>query len=176
MPPPVLNGTLNDTLGLELTAEGNLIVMSPAGGEISDQEAEITFHLRGWTKRDGTGKSFSSSAGFTLLNGATRSPDASWVARSRWEALKRDQRQKYPPLCPDFVIALRSPSDRLHVLQLKMQEWIENGARLGWLIDPDAKRVYVYRPDAPVQQLNDPETVSGEPVLPGFTLDLREVW
>ena len=143
---------------------------------MSDRNAEITFQLRGWTKRDGTGKSFDSSGGFELPNGAKLSPDASWVALSRWQALSPEERRTYPPLCPDFVIELRSPSDRLSVVQRKMREWIANGLRLGWLIDPLSKRVEVYRPDTLVQRLDGPESVSADPELPGFVLDLREIW
>ncbi len=167
---------LNRDLRLEMTAEGDLIVMPPAGGESSDRNAEITMQLRLWAKQDGTGATFDSSGGFVLSNGAIRSPDASWVERSRLDALTDEQRRKFLPLCPDFVVELRSPTDSLSVLQDKMQEYLDNGARLGWLIDPEDRRVYVYRPGAPVQRLEAPEKVSGDPVLPGFVLDLREVW
>jgi Uma2 family endonuclease len=129
-----------------------------------------------WAKSNGTGVAFGSSTGFTLLNGAVRSPDASWVERSRLEALTAEQRKKFAPLCPDFVIELRSPTDRLNVVQDKMQEYMENGAQLGWLIDSDHKRVYVYGPDATAQVLENPQAISGEPILPGFVLDLREIW
>lgn len=167
---------LNRDLRLELTAEGELVVMTPTGGESSEQNGELTFQLVGWTKRSGAGRAFESSGGFVLPNGAIRSPDASWVANSRLQALNPEQRKKYLPLCPDFVVELRSPSDRLSVVQEKMQEYVENGARLGLLLDPTLKRVHVYRPDELVRILENPEAVSGEPVLPGFVLDLREVW
>nr|MBA2277271.1 Uma2 family endonuclease [Chloroflexia bacterium] len=132
--------------------------------------------LRGWAKRDGTGVSYDSSGGFTLPNGATLAPDASWVRRSRLETLSAEDIEKYLPLCPDFVIELRSPSDQLRTVRHKMREWIDNGARLGWLIEPFSKRVEIFRPDAPVQRLDAPAMVSGDPVLPGFELEMREIW
>ncbi len=167
---------LNRDLRMELTTEGDLIVMPPAGGESSQRNAEITIQLGSWAKHDGTGATFDSSGGFRLPNGAVRSPDASWVERTRLAALTDEQRRKFLPLCPEFVVELRSPSDSLNVLQGKMQEYLENGAKLGWLIDPENKRVYVYRPGEPVRELKNPESVSGDPVLPGFVLDLREIW
>jgi Uma2 family endonuclease len=167
---------INRDLRMELTAEGELIVMPPARSESSDQNAEITMQLRMWAKRDGTGRTFDSSGGFTLPNGAVRSPDASWVERSKWEALTNEQRKKFVPLCPDFVIELRSPTDSLSVLRDKMQEYLDNGAELGWLIDPEQKRVYVYRPRSEAEELHNPEKIPGDPVLSGFTLDLREIW
>lgn len=168
--------SLNRDLRLELTAKGELIVMPPTGWETGNQNSEVNMQLRLWTKRDRTGAASDSSTGFVLPNGAIRSPDASWVEGSRLEALSAEQRRKFAPLCPDFVIELRSPSDSLSVAQAKMREYVENGARLGWLLDPAQKRVYVYRPETPVQQLENPEKVSGDPVLPGFVLDLREIW
>jgi Uma2 family endonuclease len=168
--------SLNDDLRLELTAKGELIVMTPAGGESGRRNFELTLQLGTWTKRDGTGVAFDSSAGFTLPNGAIRAPDASWIERSRYEALTPEQREKYPPLCPDFIIELRSPSDRLSTLQEKMAEYVENGARLGLLLDPTRKRVYVYKPGEPVRELADPEEVPADPVLLGFVLKPREVW
>jgi len=167
---------INRDLRMELTAEGELIVMPPAGSESSDQNAEITMQLRMWAKRDGTGRTFDSSGGFTLPNGAVRSPDASWVERSKWEALTNEQRKKFVPLWPDFVIGLHSPTDSLSVLRDKMQEYLDNGARLGWLIDPEQKRVYVYRPRSEAEELHNPEKIPGDPILSGFTLDLREIW
>lgn len=168
--------SLNDDLRLELTAEGELIVMTPAGGESGRRNVELAVQLGTWTKRDGAGIAFDSSTGFTLPNGAIRAPDASWVERSRYEALTPEQREKYPSLCPDFVVELRSPSDRLGILREKMVEYMENGARLGLLLDPAGKRVYVYKPKEPVRELADPEEVSADPVLPGFVLKPREVW
>lgn len=167
---------LNRDLRMELTAKGDLVVMPPAGGESSQRNAEITMQLGSWAKRDGTGATFDSSGGFVLPNGAVRSPDASWVERSRLAMLTDEQRKKFLPLCPDFVIELRSPSDSLRFLQDKMREYIENGAKLGWIIDPESRRVYVYNPDGSIRELEAPETLSGDPVLTGFVLDLREIW
>jgi Uma2 family endonuclease len=125
---------------------------------------------------EGTGVGFDSSTGFTLPNGAKRSPDLAWVKRSRWEALTQQQREQFPPLCPDFVLELRSLSDAVATVQAKMQEYLDNGAQLGWLIDPTGKKVYVYHPQAPVECLDNPRTVSGDPLLPGFVLELGRVW
>lgn len=168
--------SLNKDLRMERTEEGELIVMPPTGGDTSNRNAEITMQLRLWAKRDGTGETFDSSGGFHLPNGAVRSPDASWVERSRLDALTAEQREKFIPLCPDFVIELRSPSDSLNVTENKMQEYIDNGAKLGWLVDPEQKRAHIHRPDTPAQKLDAPEKLSADPILPGFTLDLREIW
>jgi Uma2 family endonuclease len=168
--------SLNDDLRLELTAEGELLIMPPAGGESSASNAQVTRHLGNWAAEDGTGVVFDSSGGFRLPNGAVLSPDASWVPRARLDGLTREQRAKYLPLCPDFVVEIRSPSDALAALHAKLREYVEQGCRLGWLLDPPSRRVFVYRPDAPVETLEDPETVAGDPVLPGFVLDLRTVW
>jgi len=167
---------INRDLRIERSAKGELIVMPPTGGETSERNAEITMQLRLWAKRDGTGTTFDSSCGFILPNKAVRSPDAAWIEKSRLATLTAEQRKKFIPLCPDFVLELRSPTDSLSVLQDKMQEYLTNGAKLGWLIEPEYKRVYIYRPQAPVEQLEGPEALSGDPVLPGFVLDLRELW
>ncbi len=166
----------NDHLRLERSKEGDLIIMMPSGGETGSNNARLTRWLGNWAEEDGTGKYFDSSTGFILPNGAERSPDAAWVRKARWEALSVRARRKFAPLCPDFVVELRSYTDRLKPLQAKMEEYIENGAQLGWLIDPYKRRVYVYRPDAPVQRLDAPETVSGEPLLPGFVLPVAQLW
>ena len=166
---------LNRELRIERTAQGGLVIMAPAGGDSSDKNAEITMQLRLWAKRDGTGRTFDSSGGFLLPNGATRSPDASWVSHDRLAALTAEERAKFLPLCPDFVIELRSPMDGLSALQDKMREYMENGAQLGWLIDPLGSQVFVYRPGAPVERLKGPESVSADPVLPGFRLELAEL-
>lgn len=167
--------SLNRDLRLEMTAEGELIVMNPTGGWSSRRNFELATQFGAWVKQDGSGTAFDSSGGFVLPNGAIRSPDVSWVRNSRLEALSAEEREKYLPLCPEFVIESLSPSDRLSVVREKMVEYIENGARLGWLIDPQQRRVYVYRPGELVRQLRDPRKVSGEPALPGFVLDLGEV-
>jgi Uma2 family endonuclease len=166
----------NHKLRAELTKEGEVIIMPPTGFETSDKNSEINLQLRLWAKKDKTGIATESNAGFILPNGATRSPDAAWTKKDRLEKFTAKERQKFLPLCPDFVIELRSASDTLKDLQEKMEEYIENGARLGWLIDPQNKRVYVYRPNAEIKILENPETVSGEGILKGFELDLKEIW
>ncbi len=167
---------LNRELRIERTAQGELLIMPPTGWETSEYNAEICMQLRQWAKREGTGTTTDSSGGFILPNTAVRSPDAAWIRHDRLATLTAEQRKKFLPLCPDFVLELRSPTDSLSVLQDKMQEYMENGAQLGWLIDPVRRQVFIYRPDLPVEQLEKPDSVSGEPLLPGFRLDLREIW
>ncbi len=163
-------------LRLELTSTGELIVMPPTGSETGRRNADLTYQLVAWTKKDGSGICLGSSAGFALPNGAIRSPDASWIKRERTELLTKEQKERFGPFCPDFVIELRSPSDRLTQVCDKMVEYLANGASLGWLIDPFERRVHVYQPDREVVVLEDPLTVSGEPLLPEFTLNLSELW
>ena len=167
---------LNRDLRIERTAEGDLEIMPPTGGETGSRNFKIALQLGTWTEQDGTGVAFDSSTGFRLPNGATRSPDAAWVRRERLADLTADQKQKFLPLCPDFVVELRSPTDSLPLLQDKMREYVENGARLGWLLDPTEHRVYVYRPGSEVEQLDGVYSLSGETELPEFTMDLRKVW
>jgi Uma2 family endonuclease len=167
--------SLNRDLRFERNARGELIVMPPTGTETGDRDSEINMQLRLWAKRDGRGKAFGSSTGFRLPNGAVRSPDASWVSKKRLEALSEEELQKFAPLCPEFVVELRSPSDSLKVSQEKMEEYIANGAELGWLLDPEVRRVYVYTPNG-VTELDNPGTLSGDPLLEEFVLDLTEVW
>lgn len=167
---------INGNLQLERNAQGELIVMPPAGGESSRRNAEIVIQLGIWTKRNGEGVIFDSSGGFRLADGAVLAPDASWVRRARLENISPEERKKFIPLCPDFVIELRSQSDSLSVAKAKMQEYIDNGAQLGWLIDPQQERAYVYRPQRAIEELKKPATMSGDPELPGFQLDLREIW
>ncbi len=150
--------------------------MPPAGSETGRRNNKLAVRVGTWAEADGTGVAFDSSAGFILPNGAIRSPDASWVKKERWEALSKNQQEGFAPLCPDFVVELRSPTDRLVDLHSKMQEYIDNGAHLGWLIDPIDKRAYVYRPGQPVESLDNPATLSGDPVLPGFVLPVHELW
>jgi Uma2 family endonuclease len=166
----------NRDFRFELTAQQELIIMPPAGSETGHRNSKLNLRLAAWAEGDKTGLTFDSSAGFTLPNGAIRSPDASWVKKERWETLSQEQREEFSPLCPDFVIELRSPSDRLSEVQAKMQEYIENGARLGWLLDPQDKRVSIYRPNQPVEILDNPAELQGDPILPGFVLHVREVW
>ena len=166
----------NPELRIERTAEGDLIVMTPAGWASGHRSAEIVAALRDWAARDGTGLASDSSAGYVLPDGAMRSPDASWVLRSRLAGISAEAKERFLPLCPDFVVELRSPSDRLPDLQAKMEEYRDNGARLGWLIDPQERRVHEYRPGRPTEVLDDPTEVSGDPELPGFVLDLAPIW
>jgi Uma2 family endonuclease len=167
---------LNRDWRIEYTAQGELIVMPPTGAESGSQNAEITFQVQLWTRGDQTGVAFDSSTGFKLPNGASRSPDAAWVRRSRLTGMTREQKQKFLPLCPDFAIELRSPTDNLRAVLAKMQEYIDNGTQLGWLIDPLTRRVHVYLPQRPPEILEAPSSVSADPVLPGFVLDLRKIW
>jgi Uma2 family endonuclease len=150
--------------------------MSPTGGKSGAQNFYLTTSFGRWVETDGTGKGFDSSTEFSLPNGANRMPDVSWVRLERWNALSDDERKQFPPLCPDFVIELRSPSDRLNELRNKMAEYMANGAQLGWLIDPFDKQIYVYRLNAAVETMDDPHEISGEPLLPGFTLDVQALW
>ncbi len=165
----------NRDLQFERTASGELLIMPPTGGETGNRNIELSYQLQSWSRQNNLGKAFDSSGGFKLPNGADRSPDASWVRRERWEALTPEQREKFLPLCPDFAVELRSPSDSLKKIQEKMQEYIDNGARLGWLIDRKNKRVEIYRPGRDVEILENPATLSGEDVLPGFVLDLTPI-
>lgn len=163
-------------LRMELTAQGELLIMPPTGGGSSRRNIKITTQLEIWSERDGSGIALESNCCYRLPDGAEYAPDASWVEMSRWEALGPDQQEKFPPLCPDFVVELLSPTDRLSKTQQKMREYIENGARLGWLIDPRTRRVEIYRPSRDVEVLDDPSWVSGEDVLLGFNLDLTKIW
>ena len=167
----------NRDLRLERTATGELIVNPPIGGETGNRNFSLTTQFGVWVEaNDSLGKGFGSSTGFELPNGADRSPDLSWVRQERWEALAPEQREGFIPLCPDFVVELRSKTDSLKKLQAKMQEYRSNGAQLGWLIDPKNKRVEIYRPGQEVEILEEPSTLSGEDVLPGFTLTLKRIW
>jgi Uma2 family endonuclease len=166
----------NPDLRIERLASGEVVIMAPAHSRTGFQNIRIATQLDNWAIKNGQGFAFDSSTGFDLPNGANRAPDASWVLKSRIDALNPEDRKGYLPLSPDFVVELRSSSDRLADLQDKVQEYIDNGTRLGWLIDPLTRQVLVYRPGAGVQTLADPATVSGDPELPGFQLDLTPVW
>lgn len=166
----------NRDLRLEMTAQGELIIMPPTGGETGKRNSDINLDLALWNRQNKLGIVFDSSTGFILPNGAKRSPDAAWIPIEKWNALTSEQKQKFLPLCPDFVIELRSPTDNLKTLQAKMQEYIENGTRLGWLINPQDKQVEVYRQNQEVELLNFPNSLSGESVLPGFILNLELIW
>ena len=167
---------LNHDFRIERNAGGELVIMPPTGSETDQHNFDIIVQLGIWTKQDGTGVGFGSSGGFTLPNGAVRSPDAAWIKRDRWEAIPAELRKKFAPICPEFVIELRSESDNLQILQDKMQEYIDNGTQLGWLIDRKQRRVFIYRPNIVVEVLDNPKTLYGEPLLPGFVLDLSQVW
>ena len=166
----------NGDLRLELTAERELIIMPPVASEGGLQELELALQVGIWAKQEGTGRAFSPNAGFTLPNGAVRAPDVSWIPLSRWEALSDADRRGFAKICPDFVVELRSESDSLAEVQRKMEEYTGNGSRMGLLIDPQNRRVHVYRPGQPAEILEEPTAVSADPVLPGFTLDLSAIW
>lgn len=167
---------LNRDWRIERTAEGELVVMPPTGWQTGNYNIRVSAALLAWADQDGSGVATDSSTGFDLPNGATRSPDAAWVKRTRLATLTNEQKAKFLPLCPDFVIELRSPSDNLKTLQNKVQEYIDNGAQLGWLIDPVDRRVYVYRSGIMAECLENPATIIGDPELPGFVLDLAGIW
>lgn len=162
----------NRDLQLERNARGELIIVSPVGGEGGSQEAGLITDVELWNRQARLGKVFSSSTIFHLPNSADRSPDVAWVRSQRWEALTQEQREKFPPLCPDFVIELRSRTDSLIPLQDKMQEYLDNGLRLGWLINPQDRQVEIYRLEQPVEVVSLPAVLSGEGILPGFELRL----
>ncbi|MGB7441987.1 MAG: Uma2 family endonuclease [Coleofasciculaceae cyanobacterium] len=167
----------NRDLRLERTAQGELIVNPPTGWQTGERNCNISGELYLWWRNAGEpGKVFDSSTGFILPNGATRAPDASWVSQERWQMLTREQKGTFANICPDFVVELRSSSDSLKSLQEKLREYIDNGARLGWLIDPQHRRVEIYRQGLAVEMLENPAELSGEEVLPDFMLNLRRVW
>jgi Uma2 family endonuclease len=162
---------VNRDLRLERTAEGQLIIMPPTGWETGNRNSKLNQRLGNWADKDGRGLVFDSSTGFILPNGATRSPDAAWVKRERLEALRPDP-NRFLPLCPDFAVELRSASDDLNPVRVKMQEYLENGMQLGWLLNPYDQQVEIYRAGQSVEVLNSPTELSGETVLPGFVLQL----
>ena len=166
---------LNRDLRIEMTSRGEVIIMSPVGSEGGSRNFRLTTRFGAWAEADGAGVGFDSSTGFKLPNGARRSPDLSWIRRDRWEAVPKKLRRVFAPICPDFVVELRSETDSLERLQEKMKEYLRNGAQLGWLIDPLEKKVHIYRPKAPVEILDRPRSVSGEPLLKGLVLDLRGI-
>jgi Uma2 family endonuclease len=166
----------NRDLRIERTKEGNVIIMPPAYSETGRKNFNLAVDFGIWARQDKTGIGFDSSTGFTLPNGATRSPDVSWIRLERWNTLPKEKRKKFAKIAPDFVIELRSETDRLRDLQKKMREYTENGVLLGWLIDPQNKRVHIYRPQTETKVLENPKEVSGEPFLKGFILNLKEIW
>lgn len=165
----------NPEVKLERTSIGELIVMPPTGGETGNRNIELAFQLQAWSRQNKLGVAFDSSTMFQLPNGAYRSPDAAWIGLERWEALTPEGREAFPPLCPDFIVELRSPSDSLRSLQDKMQEYIDNGARLGWLINPQSQQVEIYRPCLEKEVLLAPTSLSGEQLLPRFVLNLKGI-
>ena len=166
----------NRKLRAELTKEGDVIIMPPTGFRTGIKNSDINLQLGLWAKNNRMGKVTDSNAGFVLPNGATYAPDATWTDKKRLEKFSAEELEKFLPLCPDFVIELRSRSDSLKELQEKMQDYIDNGTSLGWLIDPKNKQIFIYRPDKEMEVLRHPKTVSGEDVLVGFELDLSEIW
>ena len=167
---------VNRDLRLERTATGELIVMAPTGSETGNRNQDMSGQLWLWNRQTKLGVVFDSSSGFKLPNGADRSPDASWVKLERWQTLTAKEREGFAPICPDFVVELRSKSDNMEPLREKMREYMANKARLGWLIDRKNQKVEIYRPNRDVEILDNPNTLSGEDILPGFVLDLTDVW
>jgi Uma2 family endonuclease len=163
----------NRDVPLERSPRGELIIVSPVGGESGNQEARLIIKVGVWNEQTGLGVVFSSSTIFSLPDQGDRSPDVAWVRRDRWDALTPDQRETFPPICPDFLIELRPRTDRLKPLQEKMQEYLDSGLRLGWLINPQDQQVEIYRPEQPVEVVAMPAVLSGEAVLPGFRLDVE---
>ena len=159
----------------EANSQGDLIIMPPTGSDTGKRNFDIIVQLGIWNKKFKLGVAFDSSTGFTLSNGAKRSPDASWIKLDRWNSLTKEEQEKFAPICPDFVIELRSKTDLLKTLQEKMQEYIDNGASLGWLIDRQNQKVEIYRVNKSVETLTSPSSLSGENILPNFTLDLTEI-
>jgi Uma2 family endonuclease len=166
----------NRDLHLERTATGQLIIMPPTGGTTGKKNIELEGQLWLWNRQNKLGIVFNSSTAFHLPNGADRSPDAAWVLKERWDNLTPEQQDSFPPLCPDFVIELRSKTDNMETLREKMQEYLDNGLRLGWLIDPKNRIVEIYRQGQVVEVLHRPVSLSGEDVLPRFVMELEELW
>ncbi|NET43758.1 Uma2 family endonuclease [Okeania sp. SIO2B3] len=166
----------NQDLRFERNAKGDLIIMSPAGAETGNRNGRLTQQLFNWADRNKLGIPFDSSASFNLPNGANRSPDASWIPIEKWNNLTPEQRTKFLPLCPDFLVELMSPSDSLSDARKKMKEYLENGMKLGWLINPKNQQVEIYRAGKELEILNSPKTLSGENILPGFILDMTIIW
>ena len=166
----------NRDLHIERAATGEVVIMPPAFSDTGNRNNKISYQLTQWAEENGTGETFDSSAGFTLPNGAIRSPDVAWIRLERWNALTDQQKALFAPICPDFVIELRSASDRLDILQSKLQEYIDNGAQLGFLIDRKARTVHLYRPDQLPEILEDPAEVSASPELPGLSLKMEKIW
>ena len=166
----------NKSMRIEMEQSGEIIIMPPTGSETGGKNFNLIVKFGIWVEKDATGKGFDSSTGFILPNGAKRSPDLSWIKLDKWNAISKAKRKKFAPVCPDFVVELRSETDSLPKLQEKMREYIENGASLGWLLDATKRKIYVYRQNAQVEVLTNPAQISGEPLFAGFTLSLKEIW
>lgn len=166
----------NPDLRIERSSKGDILIMPPTGAETGSRNFDLNVEFGIWVKTNGTGKGFDSSTGFILPNGATRSPDLAWIRKERWEALPKEERRTFPSLCPDFVVELVSESDMLAPVQDKMVEYIANGAQLGWLLDPFKRQVHIYQANGEVEVLDDPQTVSGDPLLAGFIFDTQSLW
>ncbi|MBC6420045.1 MAG: Uma2 family endonuclease, partial [Prochloron sp. SP5CPC1] len=167
---------LNRDYPMERTSFGEIIIMSPTGSETGNRNFDLIGQLAIWVRKDGTGIGFDSSTGFTLPNGAVRSSDAAWMKLEKWNSITESEKVKFAPLCPDFVVELLSPSDNLRLAQDKLEEYIQNGVSLGWLIHRQNRRVYIYRPGVEIEWLENPSIINGEPLLPGFVLDLTTIW
>ncbi|MEH2383768.1 MAG: Uma2 family endonuclease [Nostoc sp.] len=167
---------INELIRFERNADGTLLLMPLVGGLTSNRNANLTAKLGVWNRDESLGIAFGSSVGFILPNGAVRSPDASWLRRDRWDSLTQEQKEGFPPVCPDFVVELRSDTDCLRRLQNKMQEYRDNGARLGWLIDLENRQVEIYRSGRDIELLQSPASLSGEDILPGFVLNFEDIW
>ncbi len=167
---------VNQGLRVERTAEGEILIMAPTGLETANRNMDLSAQLQRWAKRDGRGKAFDSNAEFILPDGAALSPNASWVHSSRLNALTKEQKRKFPPLCPDFIVELTSPMDRLPQVKKKMAEWMKNGAQLGWLIDADKRTVYIFRPNQEPEQLIDPDAITGEGPVAELQLELDDIF
>ncbi|MCL6434302.1 MAG: Uma2 family endonuclease [Leptolyngbyaceae cyanobacterium HOT.MB2.61] len=166
----------NPDVKFEQNSKGELIVVTPTGGDTGIYNAKLTTRFVVWNEQVSLGEVFDSSTCFELPNGAKRSPDVAWIQNSRWNSLTLEEKEKFPPIAPDFVLELLSPTDSLQETQAKMQEYIDNGVKLGWLLDRKARRVEIYRPGKEVEVLQDPDSLSGEDVLPGFVLNLQTIW
>ncbi|AFZ03063.1 Uma2 family endonuclease [Calothrix sp. PCC 6303] len=166
----------NPDLKLERNTQGELIIMPPTGGETGRSNVNLILQVASWNEQNQLGEVFDSSTGFTLPSGADRSPDVSWVEKSRWDALTKEQKERFIPLCPDFVIEILSPNDSLKKTQQKIQEYIENGCSLGWLLNRKKQEVEIYRPGKDVEVLNSPQSLSGEDILPGLIVNLQKIW
>jgi len=181
-PPPMTDDEFYDFCQLypdfrvERTAEGEIVIMPPTGMETGSRNNNLAMQLGAWAIEDGRGTACDSSTEFILPSGAARSPDASWVDNRRLESLTREQKKKFPRICPDFIVELTSPSDRLRNVEKKMQEWVDNGALLGWLLDPDSRTAYIYRPGRSPEMLENPKRLDGEGSVAGFVLKLERIW